>query len=113
MTLREALKLVDRDKVYKYIFDKDTKGEPIGKLPTIEQVKNNYSKVINELLLLKHNTPYKMSWYIHYQKDWYADYCKTKGKKYTGEKKYVDVCFLNHNYEKPQKGLKPWGGDGK
>lgn len=115
MTLRDALKIVNlngKNGVYEYILKKESDGEPINKIPSLEQITNNYSKVINELLALEHNKPYAMSWYVQYQKDWYYEHCKKKHIKYDGKKKYIGVCFLNHNYEAPKKGLKPWGGDG-
>ena len=97
MTLRQALKLVNREKVYKLIYQKDNHNEP-GCGHTLEQIRVSYTHVIKELLSKpKSRRPYKYPWHLQNRKDSFDNTM------------YVDVSFLNPNYEAPPKGLKPWG----
>jgi len=99
MTLRDLLKIVHlsgKCGVYEYLYKKDKSYIKKSERPTLEQVALSYSRVINELLTLKYNTPDKMSLYLH---------------KVKSDEVFIEVCLLNHNYEPPEKGLKPWGGD--
>ena len=108
MTLRQALQTVDLNKVYKFIYKKNLKNIAECDRPQLEQVVNNYSKVVEELLALKPHKPYKYPWYIKYEDDWYKTYCKEHNEKYDGDGKYISVCLFNPHYVKPDPSLKPY-----
>ena len=97
MTLRELLKEARVDEVFKLINKKDSKNAAACDRPTLDKTKSSYAKVIAELMGLPKAKAYKMSWVVKNSVDFFD---KTK---------YVEVCFLNHDYVEPKKGLKPWG----
>lgn len=101
MTLREALQQANLDEVYRLINEKDQSYIAECDRPTLETTCNAYSKVVKELLSKPSAPPYNLQWLVRESKDWYDGHT------------YIDVCFLNPNYEAPAEGLKPWGGDGK
>lgn len=97
MTLRQALQIVDLNTVYKFIHKKNLKNAAKCDHPKVEQVINQYSGVVTELLSLPSHKPYKYPWCIQYQKDWYD------------KRKYINVCLYNPTYVKPDPSLKPHG----
>lgn len=98
MTLREALKTVDRPKVFRFIWEKDQRNICVCDRPSMEQTVASYTKVIEELLSKRKTKLYKMPWFVKWTKD------------PVSKNKFVEVLFLNPDYEAPAKGLKPWGG---
>lgn len=95
MTLREALKQCDLDKVFKIITNTicDKKDEA-----QVEVIKGVFSPVVKRLLRKPKVRRYKYSLIIHSERD-------LEGNKYT------TASFLNLRYVKPPKGYKPWGGN--
>lgn len=98
MTLREALKAADLPKVYLLINKKDQRNIAACDRPSLAVTIASYSAVVEELLSKPKAKPYKYSWLV------------TKTYDPLDKIKYPDVCFLNHDYVAPKKGLKPWGG---
>lgn len=98
MTLREALKTVDRQKVFRLINEKDQHNAAACDRPPMEQTVASYTHVIDELLSKRKGKPYKMPWFVKWNKDPIS------------KERYIEVVFLNPNYVAPAKGLKPWGG---
>ena len=101
MTLREALKSANHTEVFRLINEKDQQWIAAADRPSLEQTTSAYTKVIAELLSKPSTVPYKMSWIVREQEDWYDKHI------------YIDVGLINHDYMPPAEGLKPWGGDGK
>lgn len=102
MTLRETLQSVNLEEVYRLINEKDQDYIAECDRPSMEETRNSYSKVVEELLSKPSVPPAdKIQWLVHEEKDWYDGHI------------YINVCFLNLNYEAPAEGLKPWGGDGE
>jgi len=102
MTLRDLFKIVHlngKNGVYEYLYKKEKSYAYKCDRHTLKQITSAYSKVVNELLTLKHNKPDEMS------------ICVKSAKSFGTYENYIEVCLLNHNYEKPNKGLKPWGGE--
>lgn len=98
MTLREALKFVNLNEVYRLIYEKDQQNFAECDRPTLQQTVNSYTRVVAELLDKPRTKAYKMPWYVEERMD------------PIDKRKYVDVCFLNPKYVEPPKGLKPYGG---
>jgi hypothetical protein len=98
MTLREALKTVDHQTVFRFIWEKDQHNACASDRPTLEKTTVSYTHVIEELLSKRKCNPYKYPWMVRMAKD------------LLDKHKYPEVVFLNTNYVAPAKGLKPWGG---
>lgn len=99
MTLREALKTVDLDKVYRLINAKDQEYVAKCDRTPLSTTVNAYTHVVNELLSKPKVKAYKLPWLIQESVDPFDGH------------KYPDVCFLNPRYVAPKKGLKAWGGE--
>lgn len=97
MTLRQLLHWVDLDDVYLLINKKDSEAYP-NKAPTLQKTIDAYTGVVGELMKKPKSRKYHMSILVKTTKDWFDQH------------EYADVCFLNHKYVAPRKGLKPWGG---
>jgi len=98
MTLREALQTANHSEVYRLINEKDQMYPVASDRPSLETTCRSYAGVVAELLSKPKTKAYKMSWLIQESVD------PLDGQT------YPDVCFLNHKYVAPKKGLKPWGG---
>jgi hypothetical protein len=98
MTLREILQKANLDMICIHIHAKESSSAASCDKSHLDVIRNNYSAVIKELLSLPKSKPQKMPWVV------------IKRKDILDKTEYADVCFLNLNYEKPKKGLKPWGG---
>lgn len=98
MTLREALRKVDRQKVFDIIHARDSKNAAACDRPAWLQVTSSYTKVIEELLGKPKARKYSMSIVVKYNTDPFDKH------------RYVDVALLNPRYVAPPKGFKPWGG---
>ncbi len=100
MTLREALRKVDRQKVFDIIHARDSGNAAACDRPSWLQVTSSYTKVIEELIGKPKARKYSMSIVVKYNTDPFDKH------------RYVDVALLNPRYTPPPKGAKPWGGKG-
>jgi len=94
MTLREALKQCDLDKVYGIIVQAISYA---GENLPVEFGKNIYLPVIEQLLKKPKVYKHKYSLILHEEKDAMGN-------------KYPTVSLLNLRYVKPPEGYKPWRG---
>jgi len=98
MTLRETLKAANLPEVYRLINEKDQQNVVERDRPPLSTTVGAYTHVVEELLSKPKTKAYKMSWLVKESIDPFD------------KQVYPDVCFLNHSYVAPKKGLKPWGG---
>lgn len=97
MTLRELIMMADLDSVYAIIHKKDSSNAAECDRPTLEQVVNNYGRVVKELLGKPKVKAYPMPFVVQNAVD---PFDKTP---------YIDMYLRNRRYVEPPKGKEPWG----
>ena len=104
-TFRQLLQEVDLPKVFEILFQKDKNIEnpPVDAAET-EQM---YRPVIDTLMSYPPQTP---GWLIRV---YWTEPSVFPDDPSLNEPSYLDVVFVNPNYEAPPEGAKPWGGDYK
>lgn len=97
-TLRQFLIDCEVTKVYRHIHKKDSKNAAKCDRPSLAQVKNNYGKVVAELICKPPTKPDKMPLVVKKSFDPFD------------KEPFFEVLFLNPNYTEPPKDAKPWFG---
>lgn len=97
MTLRQLIRTLNIDDVYRYIWEKDQNNIAECDRPTMQNVIQSYGKVIQELVNKPKAKAYTMP------------ICVGKMTNPGETEEYIDSYLLNRSYVPPRKGLKPWG----